>query len=103
MDVRDSPTGLADAGLSGGESKGHTIGGRSATVVVGAIWWWAVRRRRRRTTYVAGVLPFGVVLFFSYANVELLLPGGLLKAGPWPTLSLVLHCVVKRTCPGRER
>ncbi len=75
VDLRDSPTELADAGLSGGESRGRTIGWGLATVAVGASWWWAVRRRRHWAMYLAGVLPFGIVLFFFYANLELLLPG----------------------------
>lgn len=75
LDPGDSPAGLADAGLSGGKPKGRTIGWGSATAAVGAGWWWAARRRRHWTTYVAGVLPFGIVLFFFYANLERLLPG----------------------------
>jgi sortase A len=44
--------------------------------LVGAAWWWAFRQRRRVTTWVAGVLPFVVVLFLFYVQVELILPAG---------------------------
>jgi hypothetical protein len=44
------------------------------TAAVGVAWWWAVRRRRHWSTYLGGVVPFLVVLFVFYANLELLLP-----------------------------
>jgi hypothetical protein len=43
---------------------------------VGAAWWWAFRRRRRVTTWLLGAVPFTVVLFFLYVEVELVLPAG---------------------------
>jgi sortase A len=45
-------------------------------LLVGAAWWWAFRARRRVTTWVAGVVPFVVVLFLFYVQVELILPAG---------------------------
>ncbi|MGZ8752577.1 MAG: class E sortase [Acidimicrobiia bacterium] len=42
--------------------------------VVGFLWWWLFHRYRRWTTWVVGVIPFLVVLFFFYANLERVLP-----------------------------
>jgi hypothetical protein len=33
-----------------------------------------IRKRRHWTSYVGGVVPFLVALFFFYAHLELLLP-----------------------------
>lgn len=70
----EAPAELADAGLASGHPKGKTIMWGIITTLVGALWWLAVRRRRRWTSYVGGVVPFLIVLFFFYANLELLLP-----------------------------
>jgi sortase A len=42
--------------------------------VVGGLWWWLFHRYRRWTTWLVGVVPFLVVLFFFYANLERVLP-----------------------------
>lgn len=65
---------FAGAGLGSERSKLPTIGWGLATVLAAAAWMWAVRRRRRWSTYLLGAFPFLVVLFFFYANLELLLP-----------------------------
>lgn len=70
----DGPATLTDAGLGSEHSKTKTIVWGLATVLVAIGWWLAVRRRRHWTAYVGGVFPFLVVLFFFYANLELLLP-----------------------------
>jgi sortase A len=70
----EAPDALADAGLGSGHSKVPTVLWGLLTAAVGVAWWWAVRRRRHWTTYLAGVVPFLVVLFVFYANLELLLP-----------------------------
>lgn len=69
-----APDALADAGLGSGRSKAPTILWGLFTTAVGFGWWWSIRRRRHWTTYLAGVVPFLVVLFFFYANLEQLLP-----------------------------
>jgi sortase A len=71
---KKTPATLADAGLSSGRSKVSTVWWGVGTALVGIAWWVAVRRRRHWTTYVAGALPFLVVLFFFYAHLERLLP-----------------------------
>jgi len=68
------PDALADAGLGSERSKIPTVLWGLLTAAVGVVWWWAVRRRRHWTTYAGGVVPFLVVLFVFYANLELLLP-----------------------------
>ena len=63
----------------------HGLSGKSASVtpllwwglvaaVVGGLWWWLFHRYRRWTTWFVGVLPFLLVLFFFYANLERVLP-----------------------------
>ncbi len=69
-----APVELADAGLASGHSKAKTLFWGVITALVAFAWWLTVRRRRRWTSYVGGVIPFLVVLFFFYANLELLLP-----------------------------
>ena len=45
-------------------------------IAVGGAWWWAFRRWHRVWTWFAGVVPFLVVLFLLYVQVELVLPAG---------------------------
>lgn len=45
-----------------------------ATAAVGAAWWWAFRRRPRWTTWLAGAVPFLVVLAIFYVQLEQVLP-----------------------------
>jgi sortase A len=70
----EAPDALADAGLGSGRSRVPTVLWGLLTAAVGVAWWWAVRRRRHWTTYLGGVVPFLVVLFVFYANLEQLLP-----------------------------
>jgi sortase A len=44
------------------------------TVLLGLLWWWLYRRWRHPLTWLAGVLPFLVVLFAFYVYLERLLP-----------------------------
>ena len=44
------------------------------TLLVGSIWWWFYRRWRHPATWVAGVVPFLIVLFVFYVYFERLLP-----------------------------
>ncbi|MDQ1500228.1 MAG: sortase [Actinomycetota bacterium] len=66
--------GLGDAGLASGKSRLPTILWGLLTAAIGFGWWWAVRKRRHWTSYVGGVVPFLIALFFFYAHLELLLP-----------------------------
>ncbi len=66
--------GLGDAGLASGRSKVPTILWGLVTALIGFGWWWAIRKRRHWTSYLGGVVPFLVTLFFFYAHLELLLP-----------------------------
>lgn len=66
--------GLGDPGLASGRSKVSTILWGGVTFLIGLGWWLAIRRRRHWLSYVGGVIPFLLSLFFFYANLELLLP-----------------------------
>jgi len=44
--------------------------------IVGLLWWWAFRRWRHPLTWVAGVIPFLMVLFGFYYYLERALPAG---------------------------
>jgi sortase A len=66
--------GLGDAGLASGRSKVPTILWGVGTALIGFGWWWAIRKRRHWTSYLGGVVPFLISLFFFYAHLELLLP-----------------------------
>ena len=43
-------------------------------MLLGLLWWWFYRRWRHPFTWLAGVLPFLVVLFAFYVYFERLLP-----------------------------
>ncbi|HVW34271.1 MAG TPA: class E sortase [Acidimicrobiia bacterium] len=66
--------GLDDAGLASGKSKIPTILWGTVTFLIGLGWWLVIRKRRHWTSYLGGVVPFLVALFFFYAHLELLLP-----------------------------
>ena len=66
--------GLGDAGLASDRSKVPTILWGVLTAAIGLGWWLTVRKRRHWTSYVGGVVPFLISLFFFYAHLELLLP-----------------------------
>ena len=61
-----------------GESKplGPAYGWGTIVAVVGLAWWWVFRRWRHPLTWLAGVLPFLVVLFGFYYFLERALPAG---------------------------
>ena len=44
--------------------------------IVGLLWWWAFRRWRHPLTWLAGVVPFLIVLFPFYVYLERALPNG---------------------------
>ena len=67
--------GLGDAGLASERSKVPTILWGVLTAAIGIGWWVAIRKRRHWISYVGGIVPFFVSLFFFYAHLELLLPG----------------------------
>ena len=46
----------------------------AATAVVGLAWLLAFRRRRHFTTWVLGALPFGLLLFVLFTQIEQVLP-----------------------------
>jgi sortase A len=63
------------AGLSGGgESRVPLFLWGLVAALVGGLWWLVFHRYPRWTTWVAGAIPFLVVLFFFYTNLERVLP-----------------------------
>ena len=66
--------GLGDPGLASDRSKVSTVLWGVFTFLVGLGWWLAIRKWRHWASYLGGVLPFLVSLFFFYAHLELLLP-----------------------------
>jgi len=66
---------VGDLGLSG-ESSSITplVWWGFVVALVGGLWWWLFHRYRRWTTWMVGVIPFLIVLFFFYANLERVLP-----------------------------
>jgi sortase A len=44
--------------------------------IVGLLWWWAFRHWRHPLTWVAGLVPFLIVLFPFYVFLERALPNG---------------------------
>ncbi len=61
-----------------GESKplGPAYGWGAIVAAVGVAWWWLFRRWRHPATWLAGVVPFLVVLFGFYYFLERVLPAG---------------------------
>ena len=65
----------AGLGLAGAESSvGPLIGGGLLLAAVGALWWLVFHRYHRWTTWFAGLIPFAVVLFAFFWNLERILP-----------------------------
>jgi sortase A len=63
------------AGLSGGtESRLPMYVSGLIAALVGGLWWLLFHRYRRWTTWVAGVIPFLIVLFVFYTYLERVLP-----------------------------
>jgi sortase A len=71
-----APVALAE-GLEG-ETKplGPAYGWGAIVAAVGLLWWWTFRRWRHPLTWLAGVVPFLVVLFGFYYFLERVLPAG---------------------------
>jgi sortase A len=72
---------VAAAALQEGLSGQHRSLGPASlwgilVLAVGLGWWWAFRRWRHPLTWVAGVVPFVVVLFPFYVFLERALPSG---------------------------
>jgi sortase A len=61
-----------------GESKplGPAYGWGAIVAAVGVAWWWLFRRWRHPATWLAGVVPFLIVLFGFYYFLERVLPAG---------------------------
>jgi sortase A len=55
---------------------GPTYGWGAIAIAVGALWWWVFRRWRHPLTWLAGVVPFLIVLFGFYTFLERVLPAG---------------------------
>jgi hypothetical protein len=67
---------LAD-GLEGEtQPLGPAYGWGVIVAVVGLAWWWVFRRWRHPLTWLAGVVPFLLVLFGFYYFLERVLPAG---------------------------
>jgi sortase A len=65
----------SDLGLSGKRgSIAPMIWWGLLVAAIGFLWWWLFHRYRRWTTWVVGLIPFLVVLFFFFANLERVLP-----------------------------
>jgi hypothetical protein len=73
---KQSATTLSD-GLDG-ETKplGPAYGWGIIAAIVGLLWWWGFRRWPHPLTWIAGLLPFIVVLFGFYYFLERVLPAG---------------------------
>ena len=66
---------VTQAGLSGEEgSKLPTLISGLIAALIGALWWLVYHRYPRWTTWVLGVVPFAVALFFFYSFLERVLP-----------------------------
>jgi sortase A len=61
-----------------GETKplGPAYGWGIIAAIVGLLWWWGFRRWPHPATWIAGLLPFIVVLFGFYYFLERVLPAG---------------------------
>ncbi len=68
------PVAAGNLGLGQKSSIGPLLWWGIVVVIVGGLWWWLFHRYRRWTTWVVGVIPFLVVLFFFFANLERVLP-----------------------------
>jgi sortase A len=70
------PAALAE-GLEGEQKAlGPTVGWGAIAALVGLVWWWFFRRWHHPLTWLAGVVPFLVVLFGFYVFLERALPAG---------------------------
>ena len=66
---------VLDTGLSGGsESRAPVFLWGLIAAVIGGLWWLLFHRYARWTAWVAGAIPFLVVLFVFYSNLERVLP-----------------------------
>jgi sortase A len=66
---------VLDTGLSGGsESRAPVFLWGLIAAVIGGLWWLLFHRYSRWTAWVAGAIPFLVVLFVFYSNLERVLP-----------------------------
>jgi sortase A len=66
---------LTTEGLSGQtSSKTPAVIAGLIAAVVGLLWWLLFHRHPRWTTWLIGVLPFAVALFFFYSYLERVLP-----------------------------
>ena len=77
-EARRPPTGRRSPKASTGESKplGPAYGWGAIVAAVGVAWWWLFRRWRHPATWLAGVVPFLIVLFGFYYFLERVLPAG---------------------------
>ena len=71
-----APVTLAE-GLDGEtQPLGPAYGWGAIVAAVGLAWWWVFRRWRHPLTWLAGVVPFLLVLFGFYYFLERVLPAG---------------------------
>jgi len=76
QELAPSPDALEDPFEGDGKANGPAGGWGVLTLAVGLVWWWAFRRWRHPVTWVAGVIPFLMVLFGFYYYLERALPAG---------------------------
>jgi sortase A len=69
------PVVSVNLGLAGARaSKAPLVWWGIVAAIVGGIWWWLFHRYRRWTIWLVGLIPFLLVLFYFYANLERVLP-----------------------------
>ena len=64
-----------DIDLSGADTPaGPAVWWGVLAAAVGALWWLVFHRYHRWTTWIAGLIPFAIVLFVFFWNLERVLP-----------------------------
>jgi sortase A len=75
-DTPAPPLALADSLEGETQPLGPAYGWGAIVAVVGLVWWWLFRRWPHPLTWLAGVVPFLLMLFGFYYFLERVLPAG---------------------------